>query len=97
RVGRFESVTGDAQDRGLVGSDAALPIEFASRADRHPARGLGEYALRLGKQLDRLDNLRIRDVFGPASAASDRPNGIVPVGRIAESERARYGRRSLRQ
>src|SRR5882672_10468104 len=90
-VGGLQAVASDADDGGFLRLDAILPDEFLRDACGDSARGFREDAFGFGEQLDRIHDLRIGNIFGPAAGVTDEFNGIRPVGRIANGERTRDG------
>src|SRR5712664_2882697 len=78
----FESVAGDADDRGFVGTEAAFSNQLLSDDDRDAACCFREYAFGFRKQLNSGDNLDIGDVFGPASALAYHLNRVRSISRI---------------
>ena len=94
-IGCFQAVSGDAQYRRFLRQNTILAIEFACGADGDTPGCFGKDAFRLGEQTDRIDYFGIADVFTPSAALLDGLDGIMPVRRIADSERTRDGRRFL--
>src|ERR1700757_4028849 len=82
RVGGFQTVAGDGENGGLVRVDAAFADELLGYAGGHAAGGLGEDAFGFGEEFDGVNDFRVRDIFGPATAFEDLLGGVVAVGRI---------------
>jgi hypothetical protein len=87
----FQAVAGDADDGRFVRIDAILGDEFLCDACRYAACGFRENAFRFGEELNGVDDLGIRDVFGPAAGIAYLLNSKGAVGGIADGERARDG------
>src|SRR5882762_3676182 len=85
-VGGFQTVAGDADDGGFVRLNAILSDEFLCDTCGDPARGFREDAFGFSEQLDRVHDLRIGNIFGPAAGFANELDGIGPVGRIADRQ-----------
>src|SRR5215470_16843132 len=96
RVGRLQSVAGDAQDRGFVGLDASLRKELTRCGYRYASGSLSEYTFGFSQQSHRIYDFRVGRILAPATAGDDGLDRVKAVGRIADGQRTRNGGRLLR-
>ena len=92
----LQPITGDANNCGFIATDAALFNQFSSDAGSNSTCGFGEYSFVLGEQFDGVDDFRIGNIFGPASAFADQANGERTVRGISDGQGTRDGVRLLR-
>src|SRR6267154_4104549 len=76
--------------------NAPLTNQFLRYASGHPARRFRENSLCFSKELDRANNLHIRNIFSPATALANEFAGVIPIRGIANGQRARNRVRLLR-
>src|SRR5712672_1681212 len=76
--------------------NAPLTNQFLRYAGGHSASGFCENAFCFSQELDRANNLCIRNIFSPAAALANEFAGVIPIRGIANGQRARNRIRFLR-